>query len=176
MPATTLHESSFGVLEKITSVLIVILKKAAESPEAASLPAARLYADMHPLTYQVQIISRMVKMLFEKLADAAEPELAELTDPTIADLIARAEKLLALVKTISPDAVNGKEDEPVVMATPNSGTWNMTRKTLASNFIVPNSFFHLQTVYSILRMNGVPLGKADFLLSFAGPPAVFPQK
>ena len=28
---------------------------------------------------------------------------------------------------------------------------------------VPNFFFHMTTAYSILRHNGVPLGKADFI-------------
>ena len=30
-------------------------------------------------------------------------------------------------------------------------------------FAVPNVFFHAATAYGILRHNGVPLGKADFL-------------
>lgn len=31
---------------------------------------------------------------------------------------------------------------------------------------MPNLFFHLQTVYAILRMKGVPLSKLDYLLAF----------
>jgi hypothetical protein len=30
-------------------------------------------------------------------------------------------------------------------------------------FAVPNVFFHAATAYGILRHNGVPLGKGDFL-------------
>ena len=31
------------------------------------------------------------------------------------------------------------------------------------SFAVPHFYFHVTTAYGILRMNGVPLGKADFL-------------
>ncbi|MCF8466702.1 MAG: DUF1993 domain-containing protein [Sneathiella sp.] len=32
-----------------------------------------------------------------------------------------------------------------------------------SEYLIPNFYFHLVTAYDILRHNGVPLGKADFL-------------
>ena len=32
-----------------------------------------------------------------------------------------------------------------------------------SRWALPNFYFHLVTAYSILRANGVPLGKLDFL-------------
>ena len=31
------------------------------------------------------------------------------------------------------------------------------------HFALPNFFFHVTTAYDILRHNGVPIGKADFL-------------
>lgn len=34
------------------------------------------------------------------------------------------------------------------------------------NFVLPNFFFHLTTAYDILRNQGVPLGKMDYLGSF----------
>ncbi len=33
---------------------------------------------------------------------------------------------------------------------------------------IPNFIFHITTGYSILRAKGVPLGKIDFIGSFAG--------
>jgi uncharacterized protein len=30
-------------------------------------------------------------------------------------------------------------------------------------FILPNIYFHVTTTYAILRANGVPLGKSDYL-------------
>ena len=31
------------------------------------------------------------------------------------------------------------------------------------HFVLPNFFFHVTTVYALLRHNGVNLGKSDFL-------------
>jgi hypothetical protein len=35
-----------------------------------------------------------------------------------------------------------------------------------NGFVLPNFYFHLTTAYAILRHNGAPLGKMDFM----GPP------
>ncbi len=37
------------------------------------------------------------------------------------------------------------------------------RETYLLGFALPNFFFHLATVHAILRHNGVPLGKLDYL-------------
>jgi len=39
----------------------------------------------------------------------------------------------------------------------------MTAPDYLSQFAVPNFFFHLVTAYSILRHNGVDLGKMDYI-------------
>jgi uncharacterized protein len=36
-------------------------------------------------------------------------------------------------------------------------------RTYLARFGFPNIYFHLATAYNILRHNGVPLGKRDFL-------------
>lgn len=35
-------------------------------------------------------------------------------------------------------------------------------------FLIPTIYFHLTTMYDILRMKGVPLGKLDYLTHFLG--------
>ncbi len=47
-----------------------------------------------------------------------------------------------------------------------AGTFNLPAKAYVLNYAVPNFFFHLQTAYAILRSQGVPLGKMDYLKSF----------
>jgi hypothetical protein len=32
-----------------------------------------------------------------------------------------------------------------------------------SDYLLPNFYFHITTTYAILRMLGVPVGKADFM-------------
>jgi hypothetical protein len=43
-----------------------------------------------------------------------------------------------------------------------------TGQTLATDFALPNFYFHLMIAYALLRMNGVAVGKMDYL---AGPQA-----
>lgn len=80
-------------------------------------------------------------------------------DPvTMAQLVERAEKLKAFLDGIKPAQLEGKDKmEMKVMGETGTG------KRFILSLGMPNFFFHLQTVYSILRMKGVPLGKADYL-------------
>ena len=41
--------------------------------------------------------------------------------------------------------------------------FDMTGSEYALNWVIPQFYFHLTTAYSILRHNGVPLGKADYV-------------
>ena len=41
-----------------------------------------------------------------------------------------------------------------------------------NNFAMPNFYFHMTAAYAILRANGVPLGKMDYLGSVEGLKAV----
>lgn len=174
MSAITLYDVSFGEMEKIAMTLIGILKTATESPDADSFPTAKLYEDMRPLSYQVHIVSHTTVRVMREIAGSSIELPEEVTNPTMADLIANAEKTLALIKGVDAASVNGKEEIPVVVVPGNAGTWNMTGKTFMLNFALPNMFFHLQTAYAILRNKGVPLGKKDFLGPFAGPPSSVP--
>jgi hypothetical protein len=175
MSGITLYDVSFGEMEKIATTLIGILKTATQSPDAESFPTAKLYEDMKPLSYQVHIVEHtVVRAIREITGSSIEFPVEGTNPPTMADLIASAEKTLALVKGVDAASVNGKEDSPVVVVAANAGTWNMTGKSFILNFAIPNLFFHLQTTYAILRNNGVPLGKKDFLGPFAGPPSSAP--
>ncbi len=41
--------------------------------------------------------------------------------------------------------------------------FDMTGSEYAVNWATPQFYFHLVTAYNILRHNGVPLGKADYV-------------
>jgi hypothetical protein len=78
-------------------------------------------------------------------------------------VIARAQSTLALVRGIAVEALRGKEDARVGMP-----GGDVSGKQFVFGFTLPNFFFHLQTVYAILRMKGVALGKADYLTPWSG--------
>ena len=40
----------------------------------------------------------------------------------------------------------------------------MLGREYVNDFLIPNFYFHLVTVYDILRMDGVPIGKRDYMM------------
>lgn len=49
-----------------------------------------------------------------------------------------------------------------------AGYAELSADEYVDDFLVPNFYFHLVTTYAILRANGVPLGKADYMAHLLG--------
>lgn len=100
--SVSMYDISVGVYTSGITSLIAILKKAAESPEAATLPAAKLSEDMKDLTFNVQsacnTVTRSLKRYVPTKVEAALTW--EDNEVTIQDLQGRAEKTLELLKGI----------------------------------------------------------------------------
>lgn len=60
------------------------------------------------------------------------------------------------------DKIDGSEDREVVVKTRNS-EMRFTGQSYLLTFALPNFFFHVTIAYAILREQGVPIGKMDFL-------------
>ncbi len=58
--------------------------------------------------------------------------------------------------------MDGKEGEEIVLKLPKRELKG-TAKGYILDFALPNFWFHLTTAYNILRQNGVPVGKVDFV-------------
>ena len=84
------------------------------------------------------------------------------TETTIAELRERIKKTVDYIKSVPASAVDGSEEREVVLKFPN-GEMKFTGLAYLTGFVLPNFLFHVTTAYAILRHNGVPLGKGDFL-------------
>ena len=90
------------------------------------------------------------------------PPAFEDTEKTFPELIARIHKTIAFLETLGPDQIDGSEERTIVLQLRSSErTFNGMPYLL--NYALPNLFFHIATAYGILRHNGVPLGKTDYL-------------
>ena len=59
-------------------------------------------------------------------------------------------------------SIDGSEDKEITI--PRRGDPITLRgEAYLKHFALPNFFFHVTTAYALLRHNGVPLGKNDFL-------------
>jgi hypothetical protein len=124
----------------------------------------RLVFDQFPLVRQVQIACDNGKAAAARLS-GAEPPSMEDTEKTFAELQARIVKTLEYMRTVTPESIVGRDEEivPTANLKRRYGVDTLNGHEYASRYILPNFYFHVATAYGILRKNGVPLGKADYL-------------
>lgn len=162
----SMYDVSIPIFTLSLTNLSAILDKAASHGEAKKvdpkvIPQARLIVDMLPLSAQIQIACDTAKGAAARLAGIEVPK-HEDTEATLAELKARVAKTLDFIKTIKPEQLQGSETREIVLQFPQS-TLKFTGINYLTNFVLPNFFFHVTTVYALLRKNGVDLGKRDFL-------------
>ena len=162
----SMHEASVTAFTKTLSNLKAVLQKAKAHAlelkiEEAVYTQARLYPDMLPLSRQVQIATDIARGAAARLA-GNEPPAYEDNEKTFDDLVARVERTIdymAKLEAAKFDDAATREITRPVRGQPH--TFSGTNYLL--QFATPNVYFHTATAYGILRHNGVPLGKADFL-------------
>ncbi|EPE02595.1 helix-turn-helix- domain containing protein type [Ophiostoma piceae UAMH 11346] len=170
MPAVTLYEVSIVSFAKGLKTLKLVLEKAAESAkdkgtDPDAFVNATLAEDMRGLAFQVQVASNTVKKSIWRLT-GTEVESWPDNETTLAQLIARTQRTVDLLDTVTAESIEGIDDTIVELQMGKNGTFNLPAKSYVLNYALPNFFFHLQTAYAILRAKGVPLGKTDYLSNF----------
>jgi hypothetical protein len=105
----------------------------------------------------VQSVSHTVSRSLERILKT-DFQSWEDNETTMEQLIERAENTLALLKNLDPKILEGAEKNICSVRGE-----DMTGRQFMLGFGMPTLFFHLQTAYAILRMNGVPLGKDDYM-------------
>lgn len=126
-----------------------------------TLAVARLAPDMHSLIGQVQLASDAAKSGAARLAGVEPPSFPD-TETTYEELKARIAKTIDFVQGITPEQLNGREDATVELKLPGR-TMTFTGRDFLLTFALPNFMFHVTAAYAILRSQGAPLGKMDFL-------------
>lgn len=159
-----------GIKAQQLPVLLGILSKAKEYAEQegiseAELLAARLTDDMHPLQWQVQATLQLALRGATRLA-GEQPEDLTVDVDNFGALIVLVEQVLARIEQFSDDVLNQHATTVLEIPMGTDLTIPMSGQDYALKFVVPNFYFHLTTTYNLLRKNGVPLGKRDFLGPF----------
>ena len=162
----SMYQASVPVFVRVLNNLSAILDKGLADAEARKidpdvLVRARLAPDMHPLSRQVQIATDQAKGGAARLAGVEPPSFPD-TESTFAELKERIAKTVAFVQSIGADKIDGSEDRQITLKFP-GGEFNFTGVDYLQNFVLPNIYFHATAAYAILRHNGVPVGKRDFL-------------
>jgi uncharacterized protein len=128
--------------------------------EPEVLAQARLAPDQYSFVRQVQSACDQVKYAAAYLGNKQAPSHPD-TEQTFAELRQRIQKCLSFVESVQAKDLVGAEDRKVAPAWL-GGRW-LRGDDYMVNVAIPNFFFHATTAYSILRHNGVDLGKMDFV-------------
>jgi hypothetical protein len=128
--------------------------------QESNLLESRLISDQFPFVRQIQVACDNAKGGAARLAGIEAPK-HEDTEKTVAELKARIDKTLEFVQSIKPEQIIGQEERKITL--PFWPDKSMTGFGYATEYLMPNFYFHVATAYSILRKNGVDLGKSDFL-------------
>jgi uncharacterized protein len=162
----TMYSLSIPVFRKSLTCLSAIIDKAASYAQErkidpAALLDARLYPDMFTFTRQVQLASDFAKGAAARLAGEAPPKFDDV-EVGFDQLKERLARTIALLDSFGPAQINGSEERAIELKTP-TRTLRFTGLEFLTQFCLPNFFFHATTAYAILRHNGLPIGKEDFL-------------
>ena len=164
--ALSLYDVSVPVYARLLKRLATTLDKASAHAQAGKLdPAAlldaRLYPDMWSFKQQVMAATNHA---FRGTARLAGLDIPKITDASasFADLQKRVAETLAFVEGVDRAAINAGIDREITFPL---GDEQATLSGLEYflGFSQPNFYFHLTTAYNILRHNGVPLVKTDFM-------------
>lgn len=120
----------------------------------------RLAPDMFPLVKQVQMVTDNVKGATARLAGVEALVLAD-TETTVAELLARIDVVIHYLDAVTPEQFAGAADAKVTLSYI-PGMYQ-TGSDYLVDFVLPNFFFHMSMLYALLRVQGVPLGKMDYL-------------
>jgi hypothetical protein len=122
---------------------------------------ARLAPDMYPLSFQIQSATDRAKFTLARLSGRTPPSWPD-DEKTIDELRARIRKALDSVAGFPPADIDGTEGKPLTLKVRGEEVTVPAREHLLLNAL-PQFYFHVTTAYAILRHNGVPIGKRDYV-------------
>ncbi|MFM2424235.1 MAG: hypothetical protein RLZZ70_626 [Candidatus Parcubacteria bacterium] len=158
---STIYEFSVPVLVKGLRGLKTILEKAQTAGvDESVLLSDALAPDMFPFVKQVQIACDNAKGAVARLSGQEVP-VHEDVETSLAELIARVEKTITYVESVTAAMLEDAHDRSVTL--PYFPGLYMTGYDYLREFVLPNFFFHITTAYALVRRNGVTIGKSDYL-------------
>ena len=162
----SMYAASVPVFRRHLANLAAVLARAAawcaeRSIDEQALLQSRLYPDMFTLLKQVQVATDFARGGGARLAGQEPPREAG-GEQSFADLVARVERSIAYLETLSAADIDGSEDRQISYQLGRFPI-DMKGQPYLLDFVLPNFFFHWTTAYDLLRHNGLAIGKGDFI-------------
>lgn len=167
----TVVPTLINVCNSAISILTTAQKELSSSPSLGSeqdiLDAK--FGDMLPFRLQPIFCAKFPAEAFRKTGLTSAP--APAYDPSFADLSAVIEffkTVKAMYESIDAEKFNAAAEKSVEVPFENMGK-TLTMSGLADymhSFCVPNAYFHLNSMYMLLRSKGFKLGKGVYVGAF----------
>jgi uncharacterized protein len=166
MPSA-MYTNSVPVFKQLLTALRAILAQAdahaaAKSIEPDALLRARLYPDMFPLVQQVQIAADFARGISARLA-AIEIPTYEGKEKSFADLDALLTRTMDFIDGLNASQFDGSETKAIVLRPGTPKEKKLSGQAYLANYGLPQFLFHVTIAYAILRHNGLPIGKRDYM-------------
>ena len=166
MPRISMYQASVPRLVNILSNLSHLLDQAQAHVDAGhvserALMNDRLIADMYPFSKQVQIACDKARSVVARLAGMEVPRYAD-NEQTLAELQQRIARSVAFLQSVPAERIDGTDEAEITLPVTGQPTTYQGLQLLFGHSL-PNVYFHTVTAYNLLRRNGVPVGKRDFL-------------
>jgi hypothetical protein len=160
-----LYEITVPQFTKMLHNLNLMMDKAVQNSverkfEMDVLLNSRLAPDQFNFIRQVQIACDTAKFYAARMTGKEAP-VHEDTEKTLPELKARIETVIGYLNSFKAEDFKGAEERKI--SQPRWEGKYLTGFEFATQHAIPNVYFHVATAYSILRHNGVPVGKKDFL-------------
>jgi hypothetical protein len=120
----------------------------------------RLAPDQFAFVRQVQSACDTPKIATGRLTGKEPPKHPD-TEATIDELHARVRSVISWLDSLTAADFEGAGERTI--STPRWEAKTMSGHDYFLEHAMPNFFFHITHAYAILRHNGVPLGKQDYL-------------
>ena len=127
-----------------------------------SIVEARLAPDMLPFRFQIISVAQHSRGAIEGVQQGVFKPPAFKTPYDYAGLQGLVTDTHKALSALTPETVNGLGGRDVVFHL-GDRQLPFTAEGFLMSFSLPNFYFHAATTYDILRTNGVPLGKRDFM-------------
>lgn len=164
--ATTLYDISVKTSIQMLESSIGLMNKAKDhfgKEKANELLDYQLAADMLPLKFQVNSIRHHSLGSLEGMRRGEFNPPPSLPDMDFDAYLNYLNEALTELKAVDNNEVNSLEGKAMMFRMGEKFEMPFLAENFAASFSIPNLMFHVTTMYDMFRINGLEIGKIDFL-------------
>ena len=154
------NQQFIKMLNNISAMLDKVVSFSEEkkiSPEV--ILNSRLAPDQFNLIRQIQVCCDSAKLGMARMTEKVPPK-NEDNEKTVEEIKARIQSTVDYLSSLTED--DFKESKNKKVEFPFRICFYVSGEEAFIEFLIPNFYFHVTTAYSIIRHNGLNVGKADY--------------